>query len=439
MPRSRVTSLKTRTRAGDPPLAVADRRHRVADGGLAAVAADEQRVAGELHDLPFPQAALDQVGQRPAGGLVDHVEDGEDRLAAGLGGAPAGQPLGDRVQVVDDPGGVGADDAVADRGEGHLGALLLLGEGLLGELALDLGAGAGGEDLEDRHGRQVLGERLGVHDRHVPERPVVGVEERDREVALDPLLAQPGILGEQAPGVARVVAELAAGHVLARGAAQVVLERLAVVLAGPEGEDAGAVALRAGDLGDEGEPGPQRAGQMADEGAEEVGAGGRGGAFDDGAQPLLALPAGADVPDHADHAHRGAGLVDDGPAAVVEPAVGAVGSPEADLDGEVPPGLQAEAQGLGERLLVLRVDGAQDLAAGRPELGRAAPEDLGGVRRDDQLVGHQVPFPGDDPGGALGELQAGAALAQGDLGELALGDVHGGGHAGGRPGRSPAR
>ncbi len=53
------------------------------------------------------------------------------------------------------------------------------------------------------------------------------------------------------------------------------------------------------------------------------------------------------------------------------------------------------------------------------------------MRRDDQLVGRQVPFPGDDAGDALGELEAGAALAQGDLGELALGDVDGGRHAGG--------
>ena len=135
--------------AGGPPLAVLDGGDGVADGELPAVAPHQHGVAGVLDDPPLGEAALDGVGQRLARRLVDDAEDPRHRLAAGLGDAPAGEPLGHRVEVVDDAGGVGADDAVADRGEGDLGELLLLGERLLGELALDLGGGAGGEDLED--------------------------------------------------------------------------------------------------------------------------------------------------------------------------------------------------------------------------------------------------------------------------------------------------
>ena len=185
--------LEHQDAAGGAPLAVLDRRDGVADGELPAVAPHQHRVAGVLDHPPLGEAALDGVGERLAGPLVDDVEDAGHRLAAGLVGAPAGQPLGDRVEVVDEAGGVGADDAVADRGEGHLGELLLLGERLLGELALDLGGGAGGEDLEDRQRRHVVADRRGAHHRHVPERPAGAVEERHGDVALDAGLHQPAV------------------------------------------------------------------------------------------------------------------------------------------------------------------------------------------------------------------------------------------------------
>ena len=257
---------------------------------------------------PSAQAALDGVGQRLAGRLVDDVEDPGHRLAAGLGDGPAGQPLGDRVQVVDDARGVGADDAVADRGEGHLRELLLLGEGLLGELALDLGGGAGGEDLEDGHRRQILRQRLGAHHRHVPEGPAAAVEERHADVALDAGLDDPAVLGEEAPDVRGVVAGLSSHHVLARRAAEVVLEGLAVAVDLPEGQEAHAGDGLVDHLGDEGVLHAEGLGQMAHEGAQEVRAGGRGGPLDDGPQPLLAQPALGDV-------H---GAADDGGLAVVQ-------------------------------------------------------------------------------------------------------------------------
>ena len=57
--------LEDQDAAGGAPLAVLDRRHRVADGELPAVAPHQHRVAGVLDHPPLGEAALDGVGQRP--------------------------------------------------------------------------------------------------------------------------------------------------------------------------------------------------------------------------------------------------------------------------------------------------------------------------------------------------------------------------------------
>ena len=78
--------LEHQDAAGDAALAVLDGRHGVADGELPAVAPHQHGVASVLDDPALGQAALDGVGHRLAGALVDDVEDPRHRLAAGLGG-----------------------------------------------------------------------------------------------------------------------------------------------------------------------------------------------------------------------------------------------------------------------------------------------------------------------------------------------------------------
>ena len=135
MPRSSVTSLKTRTAPSAAPGAVVDRRRRVAHRVPLPSRPSSSAWPGDL-DHPLLQAAGDRSASGWRGDLVDHPEDLGDGAADRRLRPPAGQPLGHRVEVVDRPFRVGAHDAVADRGEGHLGALLLAGERLLGLLAL---------------------------------------------------------------------------------------------------------------------------------------------------------------------------------------------------------------------------------------------------------------------------------------------------------------
>jgi hypothetical protein len=128
------------------------------------------------------------------------------------------------------------------------------------------------------------------------------------DVALDAGLDDPAVLGEEPPDFRRVVAGLLAHHVLARGAPEVVLEDRAVVVDLPEGQEAHAGHGLVSHLGDEGVLHAEGLRKVAHQGTHEVGAGGRGGPFDDGPQPLLALLALGDV-------HGGA---DGGRLAVVE-------------------------------------------------------------------------------------------------------------------------
>src|SRR6202035_1449014 len=97
------------------------------------------------------------ISERLPRQLVAELED----LAAGSPEAAArvaaGQPLGRRVDVVDAARGVGADDPVADRGQGDLGALLLPVQGL--RRLLELGDVQGdGEAADDPS--VVVAERL---------------------------------------------------------------------------------------------------------------------------------------------------------------------------------------------------------------------------------------------------------------------------------------
>ena len=85
------------------------------------MAIDEQRLLVHLYHAPLAQAADDRVLEWQAARLADQVDHLADRTARGLGRIPAGELLGDGVQVLDTPFGVGGDDGVADRLERDLG------------------------------------------------------------------------------------------------------------------------------------------------------------------------------------------------------------------------------------------------------------------------------------------------------------------------------
>src|ERR1700722_5196136 len=89
---------------------------------------------------PCAVAAPERAQQGIFNGLtayfIDQIQHGTDRPAASLRDVSPRETLGDGVQIVDATVGIGADDRIADRGERHLGALLLCEHRLLGALAL---------------------------------------------------------------------------------------------------------------------------------------------------------------------------------------------------------------------------------------------------------------------------------------------------------------
>ena len=90
----------------------------------------------ELDHAAFAQAAQDRAVERLAGRFVQHLEHLGDRLPGGFAGVPAGELLGDGIEVVDAAVGIRRDDRVADRLQRDLRLLLLLEELDLGALAL---------------------------------------------------------------------------------------------------------------------------------------------------------------------------------------------------------------------------------------------------------------------------------------------------------------
>ncbi len=121
--------------ADQSTAAVTDRGRRVLDRDLDAAAVDQERLLDHLHHAPLAEAAHDRVLDRQARRLTDQVEYVADRTAGRFGRVPAGELLGDRVQVLDAPFGIGGDDRVADRLERDLRLLLFLEKLDLGLLA----------------------------------------------------------------------------------------------------------------------------------------------------------------------------------------------------------------------------------------------------------------------------------------------------------------
>src|SRR5690606_4699845 len=73
-------------------------------------------------------------GPRRSGDLVDDAVDRLEGSADDLGEGEPGEPFGRRIEIPDQTFAVDPDHAVADRGQGDLGLLLLLVEGLFDQL-----------------------------------------------------------------------------------------------------------------------------------------------------------------------------------------------------------------------------------------------------------------------------------------------------------------
>ena len=115
-------------------IPVADRRRGVLDRESFAGAGDQHGVRAGLERAVVAQ----YPGDRILDGLArDFVIDGKDRrkrTATRLLRMPSRQALGHRVEVLDPAFDVGRDDAIRNRCEGHLRALLLAEQRFLGVL-----------------------------------------------------------------------------------------------------------------------------------------------------------------------------------------------------------------------------------------------------------------------------------------------------------------
>ena len=126
--------MKHQHHANDPALAVTDRRGRVIDADLPAIARDQHGMVGQADHRVVAQADIDRIDGLLAGVFIDDAEHLVQGLSPGLLRRPAGQYLGHRVEIVDDAGGIGGDHRVADGMQGHFGAFLLgMQDGLLGD------------------------------------------------------------------------------------------------------------------------------------------------------------------------------------------------------------------------------------------------------------------------------------------------------------------
>jgi len=143
-----------------------------------AVAGDEQGVVADPNDLAGLQDPVHRIVDRPPGRLVDDGEDLPEAPAPGLVLAPAGQPLGDRVDEADLALLVGGDDGVADPPEGRGEPPLALPDRRGGLLAtVGLPPGRGDDQPEQRQGQD-------------------GGEQKGHQGPADRLLGGPGRFGE---------------------------------------------------------------------------------------------------------------------------------------------------------------------------------------------------------------------------------------------------
>ncbi len=105
--------------------AIADGGRRAFDIQLIAVAPDEEHRPHRLDRANAPDGNAQRIFERLAGLFVKGTEDLLDRTPHGVLETPAGQLFRNRVDVVDGRMSVSGDDAVADRLQSDLRALLL--------------------------------------------------------------------------------------------------------------------------------------------------------------------------------------------------------------------------------------------------------------------------------------------------------------------------
>ena len=122
--------------AGYGAAAVTDRGGCAVYVEFVAVAADQQHRSDRLDRAGAADRHRQRVLERLAGFLMEAAEHLLDRAPLAVLEPPAGQRLGDRVDVVDDAAGIGRDDAVADALQRDLRAFLLAEQRLLVELAV---------------------------------------------------------------------------------------------------------------------------------------------------------------------------------------------------------------------------------------------------------------------------------------------------------------
>jgi hypothetical protein len=117
------------------PLRVADRRRAVVDRRFRAVAPDQQGVIRQPDDHAVAQRTGRGVLDRLARRFVDDPKDSLQRLPLRFLGTPAGERLGDPVEVADTAVEVGRDDGVTDALERDAQALALRRDQRFGSVA----------------------------------------------------------------------------------------------------------------------------------------------------------------------------------------------------------------------------------------------------------------------------------------------------------------
>ncbi len=214
-------------RADQEAVAAADRRGGVQHRDALAVAALQQRVLAPRRRRLALQHLAHRIRQRLAAGLVQQAVDGGDRLPARLVRRPAGQARGHRVQVLDQPGLVGGDDAVADRGQRHLRQVALA-------LQLQLDVLAVGDVAQHRRVERALA-LVEVVDRQLVERARAATRHAQLQVGDGAARQRPHDQLAHARVQRRVVEDEAGGVVLVQRGAGAVLGPELDVLVGAEG------------------------------------------------------------------------------------------------------------------------------------------------------------------------------------------------------------
>ena len=223
-----------------------------------------------------------------------------EQLPGGILLRPAGEFFGDVVEDQHAAFVVRRDEAVADRAQGHGEAFLFRGEIFLEAFALDLGAGARGENLQRGFDDLHRLELAMVEYAHHADRLGEMIDEGHGDKGVDLQADQQTVLGEARAGAAEVGAEAVLEH-LSAGAARE-LEWPARVHRSFLRERQGArhAQLFAVQLDDEGVVGLQSPRQFLDERFQKLDAGGRRDAEPNVAQRILAPQPLSDIA-HDEH------------------------------------------------------------------------------------------------------------------------------------------